>query len=65
MLAAQRAGRDTVLLPARSGPDLDVVPAAVRDVMTFHLVDDVREVLDLALEPGAAPSPPVELPDAA
>jgi ATP-dependent Lon protease len=65
VLAAQRAGLDTVLLPARNGPDLDDVPAAVRDVMTFHLVDDVREVLDLALEPGAAPSPPVELPDAA
>jgi ATP-dependent Lon protease len=50
VLAAQRAGLDTVILPRRNGPDLDDVPAAVRDAMTFHLVDDVREVLALALD---------------
>jgi ATP-dependent Lon protease len=49
VLAAQRAGLTTVILPARNGPDLDDVPPAVRDEMTFHLVDDVTEVLDLAL----------------
>ena len=49
VLAAQRAGLDTVILPKRNGPDLDDVPEAVREVMTFHLVDDVREVLALAL----------------
>ncbi|MFN8025120.1 MAG: endopeptidase La [Acidimicrobiia bacterium] len=53
VLAAQRAGLDTVLLPARNGPDLDDLPESVRDTMTFHLVDDVRDVLRLALtEPG-------------
>ena len=46
VLAAQRAGLDTVILPQRNGPDLDDVPEAVREVMTFHLVDDVRDVLD-------------------
>ena len=45
VLAAQRAGLDTVILPQRNGPDLDDVPEAVRDVMTFHVVDDVRDVL--------------------
>ncbi len=54
VLAAQRAGLDTVILPKRNGPDLDDVPEAVRDVMTFHLVDDVRDVLALALEEPAA-----------
>jgi ATP-dependent Lon protease len=49
VLAAQRAGITTVILPARNGPDLEDVPPAVRDTMTFHLVDDVTEVLDLAL----------------
>jgi len=49
VLAAQRAGLTTVILPRRNGPDLDDVPEAVRDAMTFHLVDDVSEVLDLAL----------------
>jgi ATP-dependent Lon protease len=51
VLAAQRAGLTTVILPARNGPDLDDVPPAVRNEMTFHLVDDVTEVLDLALSP--------------
>ncbi|HEY3671869.1 MAG TPA: S16 family serine protease, partial [Acidimicrobiia bacterium] len=50
VLAAQRAGLDTVILPQRNGPDLDDVPEAVREVMTFHLVDDVRDVLELALD---------------
>ena len=50
VLAAQRAGLDTVILPKRNGPDLDDVPEAVRDVMTFHLVDDVRDVFALALD---------------
>jgi ATP-dependent Lon protease len=50
VLAAQRAGIDTVILPERNGPDLDDLPEAVREVMTFHLVDDVRAVLELALE---------------
>jgi ATP-dependent Lon protease len=54
VLAAQRAGLDTVILPQRNGPDLDDVPEAVRDVMTFHLVDDVRDVLALALEEAPA-----------
>jgi ATP-dependent Lon protease len=51
VLAAQRAGLTTVLLPARNGPDLEDVPESVRDEMTFHLVDHVHQVLDLALEP--------------
>jgi ATP-dependent Lon protease len=49
VLAAERAGLTEVVLPARNGPDLDDVPEAVRDRMTFHLVDHVREVLDIAL----------------
>ncbi len=49
VLAAHRAGLREVILPARNGPDLDDVPEAVRDEMTFHLVDDVAEVVRLAL----------------
>jgi ATP-dependent Lon protease len=51
VLAAQRAGLTTVILPARNGPDLDALPDTVREAMTFHLVEDVAEVLELALEP--------------
>ncbi|HEX3393747.1 MAG TPA: endopeptidase La, partial [Acidimicrobiales bacterium] len=55
VLAAHRAGLREVILPARNGADLDDVPEAVRDTVAFHLVDDVRQVLDVALEPGPAP----------
>ncbi|MGH3831395.1 MAG: endopeptidase La [Pseudonocardiaceae bacterium] len=50
LLAAHRAGISTVLLPRRNEPDLDDVPESVRRELTVHLVGDVREVLDLALE---------------
>jgi ATP-dependent Lon protease len=49
VLAAHRAGLTEVILPARNGPDLDDLPDAVRDAMTIHLVDEVAQVLDLAL----------------
>ncbi|KOX17441.1 Lon protease [Saccharothrix sp. NRRL B-16348] len=51
LLAAHRAGITTVLLPQRNEPDLDDVPESVLAELTVHLVADVREALDLALEP--------------
>ena len=51
VLAADRAGLTTVFLPERNGADLDDVPEAVRERMTFHLVSDVADLLALALEP--------------
>jgi len=56
VLAAQRAGLTEVILPSRNGPDLDDVPEATRDAMSFHLADDVRDVLTVSLEPEALPS---------
>ena len=53
VLAAHRAGLTSVVLPARNGPDLEDVPEAVRDQMTFHLATDIGEVLDAALSPGS------------
>jgi ATP-dependent Lon protease len=53
VLAADRAGLTTVFLPERNGADLDDVPEAVRERMTFHLVHDVADLLELALEPEA------------
>ncbi|GAA1970008.1 endopeptidase La [Catenulispora subtropica] len=55
LLAAHQAGATTVLLPKRNGPDLDDVPAEVLDKLDVHLVADVREVLNLALEPAERP----------
>jgi ATP-dependent Lon protease len=54
LLAAHRAGITTVLIPARNEPDLDDVPASVREALTVHTVSDVREVLSLALEEASA-----------
>ncbi|WP_441250285.1 endopeptidase La [Kitasatospora sp. McL0602] len=51
LLAADRAGLTTVIIPKRNEPDLDDVPAEVLDRLTVHPVADVREVLALALEP--------------
>jgi ATP-dependent Lon protease len=57
LLAAHRAGITTVLIPARNEPDLEDVPAKVRGALKIHLVSDVREVLETALEPAAATVP--------
>jgi ATP-dependent Lon protease len=55
VLAAHRAGLREVVLPARNGPDLEDVPEGVREQMTFHLAEEIGEVLTAALgEPGAA-----------
>lgn len=51
VLAAHRAGLTTILLPRRNEPDLEDIPEEVREKMTFHFVDNVQEVIDLALEP--------------
>jgi ATP-dependent Lon protease len=54
LLAAHRAGLTEVLLPARNEPDLEELPADVRDLLTVHLVSDAAEVLALALQPAQA-----------
>ena len=51
LLAAHRAGITTVLIPKRNEPDLEDVPEGVREQLEIHPVSDVREVLELALEP--------------
>jgi ATP-dependent Lon protease len=51
VLAAHAAGLTEVILPARNAPDLDDVPADVREHMRFHAVSTIDEVLALALEP--------------
>jgi len=52
VLAAQRAGIGTVVLPRENEGDLDDLPQEVRDNMRFVLADTVEEVLEAAL-PGA------------
>jgi ATP-dependent Lon protease len=49
VLAAHRAGLTEVILPKRNEGDLEDVPEQVREQITFHPVDDVQEVLAIAL----------------
>ncbi|HEY2675059.1 MAG TPA: endopeptidase La [Rugosimonospora sp.] len=58
LLAAHRAGLTEVIIPARNEPDLDDLPAEVREALAIHVTGDVSEVLRLALrtaEVGVAP----------
>jgi len=48
VLAAHRAGLTEVVLPAGNDGDLDDVPEAVRDAMTFHLASTIDDVLGVA-----------------
>ena len=51
VLGARRAGVRVIILPKRNEKNLiEDVPSQVREGMTFHLVDTVDQVLNLALE---------------
>jgi len=56
VLAAHAAGLTDVILPERNRGDLDDVPQEVKDVMTFHPVMTIDEVLQVALEPARVPA---------
>ena len=67
VLAANRAGITTIILPKRNEYDLEELPTELRAQMTFVPVDDAREALMVALEGGlpahiALPGAP-SLPD--
>ena len=51
VLAAHAAGLTDVIIPERNRADLDDVPEDVREVMRFHPVMTLGEVLGLALDP--------------
>jgi len=50
VLAAYRAGIKTIILPAWNKKDLEDIPANVQKSIKFHFVEDMLEVLKLALE---------------
>ncbi|MEU7772306.1 endopeptidase La [Micromonospora taraxaci] len=56
LLAAHRAGLTEVIIPARNEPDLDDLPAEVREALTVHTLADVADVLALALTPADVPA---------
>lgn len=50
VLAAHRAGVRTIILPKWNRKDLEEVPAKVKKEIAFHFVDEMMEVLRIALE---------------
>ncbi|WHZ11743.1 MAG: ATP-dependent protease La Type I [Burkholderiaceae bacterium] len=54
VLAAQRAGIRTVLLPARNRRDLDDIPADARAQLQFIWLEQVDDAIAAALRPAAA-----------
>ena len=54
-LGARRAGIKTLVFPERNRKDvLEDLPEEVRSEIAFHFVSDVRQVLELALEPAVS-----------
>ena len=51
ILAAHRAGLDTVILPKRNEKDMTDVPAEVRNAMTFVLAERIDDAIEAALLP--------------
>ncbi len=62
LLAAYRAGITTIILPRENEKDLDDLPDEIRTVIECHLVDDVDEVVRLALETPPVAAPPKAAP---
>ena len=66
VLAAHAAGLTQVVLPERNRADIDDVPEDVRAAMSFHPSLQLREVIELALEPlGSSTRVSHESPDTA
>jgi ATP-dependent Lon protease len=64
LLAAHRFGITTILLPKENEKDLSEIPEEVRDALSINLVENIDEVLALALEDAcptdaAAEAPPL------
>ncbi len=55
VLAAYRGGINEVILPRENQKDLDEIPAEVRELLEFHPVESMDEVLRLALDGPISP----------
>jgi ATP-dependent Lon protease len=54
VLAAARAGIETVILPKRNEKDLVEIPPEILEKIEVKLVEDIDEALEIALEPADA-----------
>jgi ATP-dependent Lon protease len=64
VLAAKRAGLNTVVLPLENEPDLEELPEETRDELEFILADSIDDVFNAAFSPAmrapAQAGPPAE-----
>jgi ATP-dependent Lon protease len=51
VLAAKEAGITEIILPAQNEKDLVEIPEHIRNALRFHFVENMDEVLELALQP--------------
>jgi ATP-dependent Lon protease len=61
-VAAHRNGVRTIVIPHGNVRDLDDLPAEVREVVKFHPVKTMDEVLAIVMRGGVVVSPEVEVP---
>ena len=59
VLAAKRAGIDTIMMCNKNEKDLEDIPKELRDTMTFHFVKEMSEVLKVALDLDFNPTLPM------
>lgn len=55
VLGAHRAGITTIILPRANEADIEDIPEDVRNQLTFHTVETLDEVFDIALMPALKP----------
>ena len=60
VLGAHRAGIKHVILPKANADDVEDVPEEVREELTFHPVETLEEVLEIALLPEPDPAAKAE-----
>ena len=53
VLGAHRAGITTIILPKDNEADIEDIPEEVRNVLTFHAVETLDQVFEVALLPAA------------
>ncbi len=62
VLGAHRAGITTIIIPKANEADIDDVPEEVRKVLTFHPVETLNQVLEIALVPKEEAEPEARQP---
>lgn len=55
VLAAHRAGIPNIILPAENEKDLEEIPSYAKRALEFHFVEDMQQVLTIALTQPLAP----------